>query len=325
MKEIIKKYLFKHPRLYQTCAYIYTILAHKERLMRLESFGEKNRCKTVMIIRPNAEDGIQGLLSLVAETLRWIDYADQNKFIPVVDYKNFNSQYSNHVDNAWEFFFEQPTSLTLEEAYQSERVLFSGVTKKPVIDLKLFSGEIFQNSSLLEESKRIAQTWIHYTDEVNSVVDEENSQIHIEDCIGVYIRGTDYISLKPTGEYVQPSIGQVIKKIKEFSLKHGEKAIFLVTEDDIYYQAMTKEFGNRVKIVSYDSFIKNFHDKVYLSESNSLDKDLKNRGMKYLVKIVLLSRCRYLVSSIAKGSIMAYSLNENGYEDEYIFDLGVYK
>lgn len=324
MKEKIKKLFFKNQNLYQKCAYIYTLFLHKERLMKKKSFGEKNQNETVLLIRPNAEDGIQGLLSLVAETLRWIDYADKKHFIPIVDYKNFNTQYGNNVDNAWEYYFKQPSSLTLNDAYKSKNVVYSGVTKKTILDLRLFSGEMFRNKNVLNESIRIAQSWLMLTDEVQQIVDYENMSIHVEDCIGVFIRGTDYTRLRPTGEYVQPSIEQLINKIREFSEKYSEKPIFLVTEDYAYYQILVGSFGDRIRIVSYDSFIKDYADNVFLGESSFLDKNKKNRGMKYLVKIVLLSKCKYLISSIAKGSIMAYSLNGNEYEDEFVFNLGVY-
>ena len=325
MKDKIKQLLLKHAGIYQISAYIYTIFLHKERLMKRVSFGNENPNNTVFIIRPNAEDGIQGLLSLAAETLRWIDYADKNEYIPVVDYKNFNTQYGNGVDNVWDYYFNQPSSMSLKSAYQSKNVIYSGITKKPVLDIRLFSGEMFRNREVLQESKRIAQSWLILTEEVKQIVEKENSVVHAEDCIGVYIRGTDYTRLKPIGEYVQPSIEQIIDKIREFSIRYGEKPIFLVTEDDFYYQALVGMFGNRIKIVSYDSFIKNYKEDVFLSKSDCLDENKKDRGMKYLVKIILLSKCRYLVSSIAKGSIMAYSLNKNGYEDEFVFDFGVYK
>ena len=61
-----------------------------------------------------------------------------------------------------------------------------------------------------------------------------------------------------------------------------------------------------------------------LSKSNVLDDDKKQRGQKYLVKMILLSRCKYLISSITQGSKFSYSLNGGKYKDEYIFDLGLY-
>ena len=66
------------------------------------------------------------------------------------------------------------------------------------------------------------------------MVSKEVRDLKIEECIGVYVRGTDYVKLKPPGEYVQPDVGQMIPVIEKFREKYNKK-IFLVTEDyDIY-------------------------------------------------------------------------------------------
>lgn len=75
---------------------------------------------------------------------------------------------------------------------------------------------------------------IQFSDEVLSIVGKEAMDLHISECLGVYIRGTDYVKLKPSGEYIQPSIEQVKYKIREFENKYNVP-IFLVTEDgDIF-------------------------------------------------------------------------------------------
>ena len=256
--------------------------------------------------------------------MRWINYSNECQYVPYIDFKNYETQYYNGIDNIWEYYFTQPSAITYHEVYSSSNVILSGCTWKKNVDLELYSGEIFKNDQLCEKCFKIIWDNIDLSDEVKEIVCRENENIHVEDCIGIYIRGTDYVKLKPTGEYVQPAIDEVIKKINEFTQKHGNKDIFLVTEDDSYYQILLKEFGNRIKLVSFDSFIQNYDGSTFLSKSNVLNPDRKKRGMDYLVKIVLLSKCKYLISSITMGSIAAYCLNGNHYEDKYIFDLGLY-
>lgn len=88
---------------------------------------------------------------------------------------------------------------------------------------------------------------------------------------------------------------------------------------------MKAEFAELITTVSFDSFISGYDGKGYLSKSGLLEEDKKKRGIDYLVKIILLSRCRYLISSITMGSIAAYCFNGGKYEDKYIFDLGYYE
>ena len=61
-----------------------------------------------------------------------------------------------------------------------------------------------------------------------------------------------------------------------------------------------------------------------LSKSNILEDNKKLRGQNYLVKMILLSKCKYLISSITQGSKFSYALNGGKYKDEYIFNLGLY-
>ena len=98
----------------------------------------------------------------------------------------------------------------------------------------------------------------------------------------------------------------------------------MVTEDGEIYDSLVNIFGASIRIVSYDSFIRNYDGKDVLSKSNVLDENKKLRGQRYLVKMILLSRCKYLISSITQGSKFSYALNGGKYIDEYIFDLGLY-
>ena len=48
------------------------------------------------------------------------------------------------------------------------------------------------------------------------------------------------------------------------------------------------------------------------------------RSHTIMVKMILLSKCKYLISSITQGSKFSYALNGGKYIDEYIFNLGLY-
>ena len=129
--------------------------------------------------------------------------------------------------------------------------------------------------------------------------------------------------MRPSGEYVQPNVKQVEQQIEKF-IEQYHASVFLVTEDGNIYDDLRNRFGEYIKIVSYDSFIYDYDGKDVLSRSNVLDDNKKLRGQKYLVKMILLSRCKYLISSITQGSKFSYALNGGKYADEYIFDLGLY-
>ena len=76
-----------------------------------------------------------------------------------------------------------------------------------------------------EKSSKMLCEHIHFSDEVLSIVNKEATSLNISECIGVYIRGTDYVKLKPSGEYVQPSVDQMKCKIHEFENKYNNDII----------------------------------------------------------------------------------------------------
>ena len=321
----LKFILSKNPRLFNICRYIYTLSFHRERLMRSYSYGEKNQDKTILIVRPNSEDGIQGLMSLLIQTSRWIQYAYDNDYVPFIDFKTYKTQYYDGLNNSWDFFFEQPEKIKFDEVYNSKNVIISGVSLRIRLDDTLFREYIFRDELALQRSHELLKKSIRFSKEVLDVVSEENSHIHVEECIGVYIRGTDYVKLKPAGEYKQPNIQDVCDKVRGFINKYIDKKIFLVTEDADYYKIMRSEFQEKICIVSFDSFISGYNGRDYLSNTQLLNENRKKRGMDYLIKIILLSRCKYLISSITMGSIVAYCFNGGKYEDKYIFDIGYYE
>ena len=313
----------KHPRLGYRIKYLYYFFARRDILQKKISFGQKNEDKTVYIVKPDYQDGVEGLLSLLYKQILYIDFAKENKYIPFVDWKNYKTQYYDGENNVWNFFFKQPSELTEEEVYQSKNVYLSGWTFKTINPNNLFESEVFHSKTIRDLSGKMLRENLEFGEEVLRIVDQEARNLQIEGCIGVYIRGTDYVKLKPSGEYVQPSVDQMKSKIWEFENKY-DAPIFLVTEDGNIFDELKNEFGDIIKIVSFDTFVRNYEGKDVLSKSDVLEKDKKLRGQKYLAKMILLSKCRYLITSITQGSKFSYILNDGKYVDVYAFDLGLY-
>lgn len=317
------KFQRKHRFLGYKLKYLYYCIARRDVLQKKKSFGEYNENKIIYLIKPDYQDGVEGLLSLIHKQVIYIDYAKQKGYIPYVDWKNYMTQYYNGIDNVWEYFFEQPSEITEEEVYSCKNVYLSGWTFNNINPLGLFEKDIFFDKEIEKKSYDLLFNNLRFSNEVLKVVETEAQNIDIDKCIGVYVRGTDYVRLKPSGEYIQPSVRQVEEQIIRFVNKYNAP-IFLVTEDGEIYDSLVIKFGKSIRTVSYDSFIYNYDGKDVLSKSNVLEVNKKLRGQRYLVKMILLSKCKYLISSITQGSKFSYALNGGKYIDEYIFNLGLY-
>lgn len=317
------KFERKHKKLGYLVKYLYYCVAKRNILQKRMSFGQMNSDRVIYVIKPDYQDGVEGLLSLINKQILYIAYAKEKGYCPYIDWKNYKTQYYDGKNNAWEYFFKQPSNLTENEVYKSKKVYLSGWSFKTVNPEGLFEADVFTDKRIRGKSSEMLCEHIHFSDEVLSIVNKEATSLNISECIGVYIRGTDYVKLKPSGEYVQPSVDQMKCKIHEFENKYNAP-IFLVTEDGDIFDNLKKEFGDIIRIVSFDTFIRNYEGKDVLSKSDVLEKDKKLRGQRYLAKMILLAKCKYFVGSMTQGSKFSYILNNGNYSDEYVFDLGLY-
>lgn len=319
----VKDIVRANPTIYRVLFYIKSITTNFDGREHKKSYGELNHDNIIYVIRPRT-NGVEGLMSLFNWVLQHMDYAIRNKYIPVVDMENYKTQYWDETINAWELFFTQPSNLSLEDAYKSKMVILSGYTLKDKLDTALLgNGIIYDIKSRLKYSD-IYNSYFSVSEKCKGILNQELTNIPIGKCIGVFLRGTDYVKLRPVGEPIQPDANTVIDKVEEYRNKYGNIPVYLVTEDDGIYQSFKRRVPN-LYIASFDSFISNYDGNDYLAFSGVLPQDRVTLGIQYLVKVQLLSMCRFFVGSIASGSKAALIMNGNKYESEYIFDLGFYK
>lgn len=284
---------------------------------RKVSYGSENADKTFYVIR-RANSKV-GLFSLVMTTLGHIKYAVDKGYIPIVDLSN--NSLNKQKQNVWELYFEQPCGYTLEDIAHSKNIVLS----KGIIDncISYPGGEIAHNNEELLKWKKIAEKyWI-----LDSNIQAEAKQLiwdifGSKKVLGVLMRGTDYVNARPPKHPVQPTVEQVINKINEVLDKYKCNYIYLVTEDEKIFQQLKELYGE--KIVSLNI-------KRYSTQGNQNINDVRAENEKsvnlpdkqYLLSILLLAKCNYLVAGNAGGSQGALLLNQN-YEYRYIFDLGIY-
>ena len=322
IKQRAKSLLVRFPQVYKTLYWGASIIMDFDGREHKGKGGSDNPRDTVYIIRPRT-NGIEGLLALFIWVLRHLDYAETEKYIPVVDMKNYRTQYSDGVANVWEWFFSQPANVSLDRAYNYQNQILSGYRLRNKIDESLLSAEVFKDKRIKRKYREICKKYITVSEECNQLISHELERIPITECIGVFLRGTDYVKMRPVGEYVQPTAEQVVESIREMRRKHGNFPVFLVTEDQHIFDVISKNI-NDLYTVSFDDYISDYNGQTFLAFSGSLRSDKRALGMEYLTKIVLLSKCKYLLSSIASGSKAAYVLRDEDYEDEFIFDMGLY-
>lgn len=326
IKRSLKKILFLMPKSVRNRFYlIYNHIFYSESTEKKCSFGLNNGDKIFYVIRPRS-NSVEGLMALFLYVLQQISYAEQKGYIPIVDFENYDTQYTDTIDgkkNSWEFYFEQISEYNLEQVYMSKNVILSGINATQE-SYNFLAERSFKIEDIFFSHKLINK-YIRLSENVQKLLSDEKLDIRYKR-LGLYLRGTDYVKLKPTGESVQPTVEMVINKADELMVELGLKKVFLVTEDAQIYEKIRNHYGDKLETVSFDRYIDKYDGKNFLANNDKimeLSESPYKRGLYYLVKILLLSQCACIVGGKTCGSWAACCFADNNVRKE-IFDLGIY-
>ena len=141
--------------------------------------------------------------------------------------------------------------------------------------------------------------------------------------LGVLIRGTDYISKKPSLHPIQPKVDIVISDVKQMDIKNNYDYIFFTTEDEKIRKKFIKEFSNKVKELHAFKLNYNYSSNNFLNFNEKIYGNIQF-NKQYLVNIIILSKCLDLVTSRCSGASGILVLT-NGFRFMKVYDLGIYK
>lgn len=296
--------------------------------------------------------GTQGLMAQVESVLAWIKCAIDNQCTLVVNMLDGENLYRVEEENAWENFFHQPMidarvdRSYLDNILQNENYAFCPTfdratyywvpgynhlcrwfDKNPPIIIHPSTRDYKNDIQLQKEFEYLYSKYILPQDSVCDYLDKEYYEL-LEDkhksTIGVIIRGTDYTKVKPYMHPIQPSVDEVIEKVKDL-LTNGYKYIYLATDENAVEQRFRNEFPDRVITntrIYYeaDDYTKTAVRNIHFDREN----DNLLRGIEYYSSMNLLSKCDVLVGGLCGGSQAALLMNGGKYTEVYLFDKGEY-
>lgn len=240
-------------------------------------------------------------------------YAKQNGYIPIVDMKTYKNQYLEEdeygIVNAWEKFFLQPEEYTLEDIKDAKHIF------RVWIEVKWGSGFTKEIQPWFPKMKyRLIEKYENYL-----------KQIKHKRVLGVLFRGTDYTQHKPFGLRVQPDLDTMLnvirKKIEEWG---GFDLIFLCTEVQQACDRFKIEFGDNVLYYPQLRFDMEADITRLALYSFGIPGERTKRGEDYWIALNILASCNSIIAGRCGGSDVALKINNNRYENVFLFDLGIY-
>lgn len=276
----------------------------------LFSFGTKNPEKFFYVIKrtPGA-----GLFSNVLYVLNHLKIANDKKFIPFVDMENFPTIYNednkiHDTFNAWEYFFENYTDISIDEIYQSKNVYITSNKLQSHFfkdtnndDFKKFFKD---NLKIKNRYKKI----VHYFSKKHF----KNKKV-----LGVHFRGTSY--KRSPGHPFPATKNQILKKINELQSNENYDKIFFVTEEENYKKFLFSNFKDKSLFLksSYRS------DKNDAFECYPRNFHRFKLGREALLEAMLLSECDTLLHITSNISSAAIAWNINTSQKRIEIDNGI--
>ena len=246
-------------------------------------------------------------------------------FIPIVDLQSYNNVYNNgntSLKNPWEIFFNQSFNYSLEEIkkYAKNIQYFECKAKYRPSEINIY----YENKSII--------FWHNFAQKYMPIKNELINEANIimkklfkdsNNILGVKIRGTDYISVRPKKHSIPPKIEQVISDVQIMDEKYKYDYIFFATEDEHLKKIFVPKFKTKIKLLNPNVIVKydySYKYKINLNENiiGNLDY-IKN----YVLNIIILSKCIDIVTSRCSGAAGIFILTK-GFRNSKVYNLGLY-
>lgn len=244
-----------------------------------------------------------GFFSILSSVLCHLQIAENLGFIPVVDFENFTSTYSenqqiNGSHNMWEYYFEPIHKASLDEVYNSGNFILTD-GRHPAGAVMSVS----QNVSLLNTFRK----YVVLNSTSSAALASAKLQVEIDEfTLGIHFRGQEM--RRARGHPFPPTLQQVFSNTDLLLERGSFKRIFLVTEGAEYEQAFTTRYGSLVQTLP--------HYRRFRKNSYSIYPRVNHKfllGQEILIDTLLLSECDSLISGSSNVSEMAILLNSNKY------------
>ncbi|MHC8970655.1 O-fucosyltransferase family protein [Priestia aryabhattai] len=255
-----------------------------------------------------------------------IEYALQKGYIPVVDMENYPTLYNepnifNDTKNAWEYFFEQPFNVGLDEAYRSKNYILSDFSTMhsylPYYEGKNhFEIDWSKGHKLSANIQKYIRIKDHIEDDIKTFI---NEYFYGKNILGVHYRGTDK-KVKVKDHYLAASLDVYINTVKTCLSKHPIDKILLCTDEKNAIERFELEFPGMI-----------FYSSAFRAEENDIEgihikKEVNRKNHNYLLgyevllDTVFLSKCDYFIFSHSNVANTAMFLNDRNYKEWFFVD-----
>lgn len=292
-------------------------------------YGFENKDKTIYIIHCFSDK--YGFFATHRATLLALLFADMCNMVPVIEYGSkflyFDTNYTQNFNkDPFEYYFKQPSSVSLKSAYNSAKVIHSHLIHIYFMELILNGkyGTYDTTEKFYAEASRMQNKYIHLNEKTHAYITKNIRTVIGESrVLGIHARGSDF-KRKYNIHPIYITTDEYINAIKRALSNNYWDKIFLATDDCKILNAFKDEFGSKL---FYYSDVKRTTGQVSVAFTKSKRNYHQYRlGLEVLRDVYTLSSCKGLIAGISQVSICTRVINTNNvpFEFLHIIDKGRY-
>lgn len=341
MNKTVKRlidYLHKHDRLY----YVWNFFrqfpnkeyfkdsnpAKRRHAFLFCTYGDMNKDVPLYLIKFDTWIGLMGILLHTSVQLAVADFFG---FSPVIEWRNLLYQRDNADiggDNIFEYYFEQPCGISVDDAMNSYCVAtVDECTKNSLIPFDLnfrrqfWDNRIMYTGAINKFIRLNTATKTHVSKAVFTVTEGYNT-------LGIHIRGGGYQQFKMKAHPKPVSISDYIAEARRAVEEHEFDRIFLATDADDVLEAFVNEFGSMVvyhnDVARIPSGTASDWAFIARDERDSRVDHGYKMGLEVITDVWTLARCNGFIGSMSMVSKAAACINGSEYCFIKIIDNGLY-
>ena len=300
-------------------------LYDKPDVLMFKHLGQENPDKTIYLIYTN--NAARGFFSLFNLVLDGLEFAEYYNLTPVVEFGSDTIyQEESGVDgvmNSFEYYFKQPSNVSLTSARHSKNVVFYDFPhrKHSIPDFNITVGASLTDSEKMEDylGRRadIIKRYIRFSDRTQSYLNSTTDKLICgKKTLGVHVRGTD-MNVGYNGHAKAVSPDEYLEAAKKLYKTGVFEQIFLATDEAAVIELFENCFGN--KLVYFKDILRSEDGQAVHFSQNTREHHKYLLGLEVLRDMYALSLSDGLVAGISNVSLAARMMKKSfGKEYEQI-------
>lgn len=269
-------------------------------LIKFQELGPLNKNINIYVIKEGHPSGLFGLWSV---TMQKLNFAERYGLVPVIEWTKstlFYDKEMNETRNVYEYYFKNPSNISLEDAKHSYNVAFMRYADKN--DNKSFVSYQWTNDDI-EKYAKLQSKYIKLNEKTNIYVKNGiDKMIGNKKILGVHVRGTDFnISLKNHPQII--STTDYLNESKRIFSSGKYDRIFIATDDLHALKLFQQEF--KKNLLYYEDVYRSDN---YVGPHCSKDNRTLHKywlGMEVIRDAYTLAACDALIAGESNVSFAA--------------------